>query len=652
MMKTQRLAGTNKRLLGAIMNQIGSETRDDYTRRSFLGAMSALGICKAAGGFAISTRGREHHVAKMGSDHNDGSLFQPLKTISAAASRAVPGDTITVHQGVYRERIDPPRGGTSDRDRIVYQAAPGERVEISGAEVVTGWTKVQNDIWKLTLPNAFFGDFNPYNDLIKGDWFESKRRQHHTGAVYVNGTWLVEAASLKDLSTGALTEALWYGQVDSTQTTLWAQFQNIDPNAGQVEINVRQSVFYPSKTGMNYITVRGFILRQAATPWAPPTAEQIGLIGTHWSKGWIIENNIVSHSTCSGIALGKYGDEWDNKSQNLAIGYVDTIERATKTGWSEANIGHHVVRGNTISHCEQAGIVGSLGAIFSLVTGNIIHDVHVRRLFTGYEMAGIKFHAAIDTEISNNVVYRSYRGLWLDWMAQGTHVCRNLFYDNDEQDLFVEVDHGPFLVDHNIFLSQVSQQSVSQGGAYAHNLFCGGTQLVTFDARMTPYMKAHSTIVAGLHNNPDGDMRFFNNIFAQAGDLTRFNRTKLPMFLQGNVFVGKAKACTQEAAPHLLPKFDPKIKLDKTADGYQLEITFGDDWTQDHKREVVTTERLGKAIIPDLPFERADGRPIILDTDYSGGAHNQLNPFPGPFEHPTGGRLTIKIASPRTPPSA
>jgi alpha-N-arabinofuranosidase len=623
------------------------------TRRSFIGAMSALSICQATGGVSLSTGSREYHVAKTGSDHNDGSLSRPLKTISAAAARAIPGDTITVRQGVYRERIDPPRGGTSDSDRIVYRAAPGERVEISGAEIVTSWTKVQNGIWKVTLPNTFFGDFNPYSDLINGDWFVSKNRQHHTGAVYVSGNWLVEAARLEDLSTGAATEPLWYGKVDGTQTTLWAQFKDIDPNAGQVEINVRQSVFYPSKTGMNYITVYGFILRQAATPWAPPTAEQIGLIGTHWSKGWVIENNVVSHSTCSGIALGKYGDEWDNKSKNSATGYVETIERATKAGWSKDDIGHHLVRGNTISHCEQAGIVGSLGAIFSLVTGNTIHDVHVRRLFTGAEMAGIKFHAAIDTEISHNVVYRSYRGLWLDWMAQGTHVCRNLFYDNDEQDLFVEVDHGPFLVDHNIFLSKVSQRSVSQGGAYAHNLFFGGTQLIPFDSRMTPYMKAHSTMIAGLHNNPDGDMRFYNNIVAQEGDLTPFNSTKLSMFLHGNVFVGEAKVCTKEVAPLVLPGFDLKLNLRKTADyGHQLEMTFGDNWIQDYKRELVTTDQLGKALIPGLPFEQPDGKPIILDTDYSGGAHNPHNPFPGPFEHPAGGTFTVRIAPTHVSPAA
>jgi len=42
--------------------------------------------------------------------------------------------------------------------------------------------------------------------------------------------------------------------------------------------------------------------------WAPPTAQQIGLIGTHWSKGWIIENNTIRYSVCTGVTLGKYGD--------------------------------------------------------------------------------------------------------------------------------------------------------------------------------------------------------------------------------------------------------------------------------------------------------------------------------------------------------
>ncbi|MFU8768538.1 MAG: hypothetical protein ACNA7H_02285, partial [Desulfotignum sp.] len=62
-------------------------------------------------------------------------------------------------------------------------------------------------------------------------------------------------------------------------------------------------------------------MMHAAPNWAPPTAEQVGLIGTHWSKGWIIEDNHISHSTCTGITLGKHGDEFDNTSADTAEGY-------------------------------------------------------------------------------------------------------------------------------------------------------------------------------------------------------------------------------------------------------------------------------------------------------------------------------------------
>ena len=71
---------------------------------------------------------REYHVSVKGKDTNVGSLSAPLRTIQAAADNAMPGDVITVHEGVYRERVVPPRGGESDGKRIVYQSAEGEPV--------------------------------------------------------------------------------------------------------------------------------------------------------------------------------------------------------------------------------------------------------------------------------------------------------------------------------------------------------------------------------------------------------------------------------------------------------------------------------------------------------------------------------------------
>ncbi|MBM3335178.1 DUF1565 domain-containing protein, partial [Candidatus Sumerlaeota bacterium] len=350
---------------------------------------------------AHAAAAREYHVSVKGNDGGNGSSSRPFKTISTAARVAQPGDVITVHAGTYRERVTPPRGGESDAKRIVYQAASGEKVEIKGSEVVKNWAKVQDDVWKVTLPNSFFGAFNPYSDLIRGDWFNPQGREHHSGAVYLDGEWLTEAAKLDEVLKPAGATALWFGQVDKDNTTIWAQFKGVNPNEQLVEINVRRTVFYPEKPGINYITVRGFTLCHAATQWAPPTAEQVGLIGTHWSKGWIIENNVIRHSRCSGVTLGKYGDEWDNKSANSAEGYVKTIERALKNGWNKETIGHHIVRNNTISHCEQTGICGSLGAVFSQITNNHIYNIWFQRRFSGAEMGGIKLHAAIDALIKN-----------------------------------------------------------------------------------------------------------------------------------------------------------------------------------------------------------------------------------------------------------
>lgn len=594
--------------------------------------------------FPGAGQAREYHVSVKGDDADKGTAKAPFQTITKAAEVARPGDIITVHEGVYRERISPPRGGSSEDERIVYQAAPGEKVIVKGSEIINGWRKVQNDTWKVIIPNGFFGEFNPYSDLIHGDWFNPRGREHHTGAVYLNGHWLTEAAALDDVLKPIAQTPLWFGRVDETNTTICAQFKGVNPNEAEVEINVRQTVFYPGRPRVNYITVRGFTMMHAATPWAPPTAEQIGLIGTHWSKGWIIENNNISYSTCVGITLGKYGDQWDNTSQNTAAGYVKTIERALENGWSRENIGHHIVRNNHISHCEQAGLVGSMGAVFSTITGNVIHDIHVRQLFTGAEMAGIKIHAALDTLIGRNHIYRTCRGIWLDWMTQGTRVSGNLLHDNNtREDLFVEVNHGPFLVDNNVFLSPRSLSDWSEGGAYVHNLFAGGIVPRPELRRQTPFQKPHSTEVAGLMNTRGGDNRFYNNIFVGYDGLAPYDKASYPTFMAGNVFLKGAKAGGHEQNPLVNANFDPEISLVEQKNDFHLHITLDKKWTQMRSRPLVTTELLGRSKIPDLPYEQPDGSPYRIDGDYFSKERNPARPFPGPFEPADDGILVLKV---------
>ena len=621
--------------------------------------------------FAISftISAKEYHVAKNGNDKNSGDLEFPFLTIQAAANIAQPGDIITVHEGVYRERVNPIRGGVSDEIRIIYRASEGDKVEVKGSEIIKEWEKLTGNVWKTTIPNSFFGDYNPYKDLIAGDWFDDMGRVHHTGEVYLNGKSLWESGTIDGvLNPKAQTDKYdpegstytWFCESDKSNTYIYANFHNADPVRELVEINVRKSCFYPDTVGINYITVKGFYMSHAATQWAPPTAEQIGLIGTNWSKGWIIENNVISDSKCSGITLGKYGDKWDNKA-GWAEGYVGTINRALENDWNKETIGHHIIRNNTIFNCEQTGICGSLGAVFSQIINNHIYNIFAKRQFDGAEMGGIKIHAPIDMLIKNNRIHNAFRGMWLDWMVQGTRITANLCYDNTEDDILCEVNHGPYLIDNNIFLSEVGLQDASTGGAYVHNLFIGKINRFT-DGRETPYHKPHSTEVLGLKNIEGGDTRFYNNIFVKGYapkpasentpiaanrrvgyGLELYNDAELPMQVNGNVYYKGAKPFGKELNYVEQPGFDPQIKLVEEGESVILYITLDKSY-KSLKTTLITTRMLGKAIIPDQAFENPDGSPLEIDTDYSGKKRSEKNPSAGPFEKPEAAKhLKLKV---------
>ena len=138
-------------------------------------------------------------------------------------------------------------------------------------------------------------------------------------------------------------------------------------------------------------------------------------------------------------------------------------------------------------------VVGSLGGVFSEIYNNHIYDIWAKRTFDGAEMSGIKIHAAIDMLIKNNRIHNAGRGIWVDWMAQGTRITGNLLYDNTIQDLFTEMNHGPCLMDNNISLSETSLRDWSEGGAFVHNLFMGRIDIGKVLDRSSPYHLPHST---------------------------------------------------------------------------------------------------------------------------------------------------------------
>lgn len=621
-------------------------------------------ILLAVGLLSISfLSAKEYHVSPSGSDAGEGTQASPFRTINYAAQVALPGDTVTVHNGVYREWVNPLSGGESPHKRILYRVAEGEKAELKGSELVTNWKREKKGkgVWKAVVPNTLFGDYNPFNEKLYGDWFWSEYA-YHTGDIYLNDVSLYETTSLEKVYTPDTIRSLrdpegttnvWYAVVDAEQTILYANFGTVDPNKETVEISVRPTCFYPTRQGLNYITLRGFHISQAATRWAAPTAEQVGMVATHWCKGWIIEDNVIKNSRSNGITLGKerasgHNLECTDKRLDGTLHYIEVIFNTLRLGWSKEQVGSHIVRNNVISDCEQTGICGSMGAAFSEIYGNHIYNILAKQQFGGAEMAGIKLHGAIDTYIHHNRIHRSANyGIWLDWMAQGSRVSSNLLYDNLAPDLFFEVDHGPYVVDNNIALSARSIQENTDGGAYLHNIFAGDVTRYD-DSRYTPYHLNHSTEVKGFRTITEGDHRFYNNLFVGGDDakkkygLVAFDASKWPIAAADNLFLNGAKPMTNKEQGWTMENEAPNLRIEETADGVYLISDIDCAELAAFKGKPVDAQQLGVAKLSGYPFENPDGTPFVLDKDYFGKTRSGQAPTVGPVETlPHGNRIKV-----------
>jgi alpha-N-arabinofuranosidase len=185
---------------------------------------------------------------------------------------------------------------------------------------------------------------------------------------------------------------------------------------------------------------------------------------------------------------------------------------------------------------------------------------------------------------------------------------------------------------------------MSNGGAFAHNV-CNGKFKITSDpGRKTPCLRPHDVQMTELKGTELGDDRWLNNLFIGAGDLSPYDNAKLPVVMDGNVFLKNATPSKHEMTPLVKPEFDPAMKFTREPDGTcYLEITLDKAWGTKQTRKLISTETLGKAALPDQAYELPDGSPLKIDTDYFGNPRNAANPFPGPFEIHEGGKLKLKV---------
>lgn len=199
----------------------------------------------------------------------------------------------------------------------------------------------------------------------------------------------------------------------------------------------------------------------------------------------------------------------------------------------------------------------------------------------------------------------------MDWQAQGTRVTRNLYYNNN-RDFMIEVTHGPCLIDHNIFLSNIALEMMAQGTAFVHNIETGIVMHRNCLDRATPYHFPHTTQVLGFSFAYGGDDHLMNNMFLGTRELpvfhwipfsTTYDNKKSVFFksyLDGNAYGG--------------------IATPSSMDQNVIKASCNP----------VTSDRLGTPFLTEERYENPDGSEIDFTLDYLGNKRKH-SVIPGPF---------------------
>ena len=112
----------------------------------------ASGVSVCAATYEIAQRNPQ------ASDDGDGTRERPWKTITRAAEKAGPGDTVVVRDGIYREHVTAKTSGTAQA-LIQFKAAPGAHVVLTGADRLTSWQKAEGGlpIYRVPWTHRFIG---------------------------------------------------------------------------------------------------------------------------------------------------------------------------------------------------------------------------------------------------------------------------------------------------------------------------------------------------------------------------------------------------------------------------------------------------------------------------------------------------------------
>jgi parallel beta-helix repeat protein len=392
-----------------------------------------------------------YFVSPRGNDAHSGSRAAPMKTISAAAAKAVAGDTVLVLEGVYRERVSPPRGGSEGKP-IIYRGEPGKRVIIKGSNIWRpDWKPEGDGIYSAHPDDAMFDDrsseyvdhYNPLKvELASTPWRREGKREHDRGfggdasltytcgQVFVDGKPFHEVPFRNELESGD-----WF--YDAANELVLIHFGDGDPIKCEVELTTRRRIFAPQKRGLGHIVVEGLVFEHCGNQyptnfWDNEANAQRGAVGTEAGHNWIIRHNVIRYAKTFALDVGRVNVHADEESA-----YDNLVEE------------NYVIDNGSagIMSCGSRNLVIRKNVV---LRNNRLHFLGRKR----WEQAGIKCHWFKEGLIQSNCVAHNFDtyGIWLDNEFPDSRISENVIHDNGRAGIFLEMsDYGfdRLLVDHN-----------------------------------------------------------------------------------------------------------------------------------------------------------------------------------------------------------
>ena len=404
-------------------------------------------------------------------DAGAGTAAAPLRTIQAAAEQAEPGDLVLVGEGTYRERVAPVRGGSQDRP-IIYQAVPGERVEVKGSDLWTGpWTAdAEHDrVFSAPIPGEPFAEIpSPYRIGIS---ISSRDRRIEArpvtgdarhepwprtlGQVFVRGEPLTQVETLEQLQR---MEGSWIVSADGTTLHVHLSgVQSPDNLLPTVEWSVRNRIFAPRRRGLAHIHVRGFSFLHCANQGPFP---QGGAVSPRTGRNWVFDGNTIRLAKTIGLDIG--AETWD------AANLDDTVEEDRRLMVQAG----HIVRNNVISDNGLCGIAG-WSAKNCRIYNNLLernNRLSFSKVEASWEEWGaIKLHATDAVIAGNTIRDNEAAGIWIDNGYHMSRITGNVLIGNRLAGIKMELGAGSALIDNNIVAHTRNGGFYDGNGIYSHD---------------------------------------------------------------------------------------------------------------------------------------------------------------------------------------